>query len=133
MVLFRRTGWGRPEYETWSNQLLADQTRVRGPHRLGGRAVGRLALLHPDTTLEMVEEIVATMALIGRWPRRTGSDWERPVHLTVQDGTACRAVQPEDGRRPHIEKEQSSMPNQGGRPTSPPIDAGHPLAPTSPG
>jgi glutamate/tyrosine decarboxylase-like PLP-dependent enzyme len=62
VVLFRRRGWGWTEYETWSNRLLADQIGFVVPTVWEGRAVGRLALLHPDTTLEMIEEIVATMA-----------------------------------------------------------------------
>jgi aromatic-L-amino-acid decarboxylase len=62
VVLFRRLGWGWTEYETWSNQLLADQIGFVVPTVWEGRAVGRLALLHPDTSVEMIGEILATMA-----------------------------------------------------------------------
>jgi aromatic-L-amino-acid/L-tryptophan decarboxylase len=62
VVLFRRRGWEWTEYEAWSNRLLADQIGFVVPTVWEGRAVGRLALLHPDTTLEMIEEIVATLA-----------------------------------------------------------------------
>ena len=62
VVLFRRTGWDRHHYEQWSDQLLKDQIGFVVPTTWEGEPVGRLALLHPDTTLAMIEEIIATMA-----------------------------------------------------------------------
>ena len=62
VVLFRRTGWDRDRYERWSAQLLRDQVGFVVPTSWEGESVGRLALLHPDTTIEMIEEILATMA-----------------------------------------------------------------------
>jgi aromatic-L-amino-acid/L-tryptophan decarboxylase len=62
IVLFRRPGWGRAEYDAWSSQLLAGQTAFVTPTTWEGEAVARLAFLHPETTMEMVEEIFATMA-----------------------------------------------------------------------
>ena len=62
VVLFRRTGWDRDDYERWSDQLLSDQIGFVVPTTWEGEPVGRLALLHPDTTVEMIEEILATMA-----------------------------------------------------------------------
>jgi len=62
VVLFRRNGWDRHEYERWSAQLLDDQIGFVVPTSWEGESVGRLALLHPDTTIEMIEEILATMA-----------------------------------------------------------------------
>ncbi len=62
VVLFRRTGWDRDDYERWSDQLLKDQIGFVVPTTWEGEPVGRLALLHPDTTVEMIEEILATMA-----------------------------------------------------------------------
>jgi aromatic-L-amino-acid decarboxylase len=62
VILFRRTGWDRDRYERWSDQLLADQIGFVVPTTWEGEAVGRLALLHPDTTVEMIGEILATMA-----------------------------------------------------------------------
>ncbi len=60
VVLFRRTGWGRSDYEAWSDRLLADQIGFVMPTTWEGEPVGRLALLHPDTTIELVAEILAT-------------------------------------------------------------------------
>ncbi len=62
VVLFRRTGWDRERYEQWSDQLLRDQVGFVVPTTWEGESVGRLALLHPDTTIEMIEEILATTA-----------------------------------------------------------------------
>ena len=62
VVLFRRTGWDRARYEQWSAELLADQIGFVVPTTWEGESVGRLALLHPDTTIGIIEEILATMA-----------------------------------------------------------------------
>jgi len=62
VVLFRRTGWGWDDYERWSAQLLKEQIGFVVPTVWEDQPVGRLALLHPDTTLEMIDEIIATMA-----------------------------------------------------------------------
>ena len=62
VVLFRRTGWRWDHYEEWSDRLLRDQIGFVVPTLWEGEPVGRLALLHPDTTVAMVEEIIATMA-----------------------------------------------------------------------
>jgi glutamate/tyrosine decarboxylase-like PLP-dependent enzyme len=62
VVLFRRTGWTRRDHERWSARLLSDQIGFVMPTTWEGESVGRLALLHPDTTIEMIEEILATMA-----------------------------------------------------------------------
>ena len=61
VVLFRRTGWGRADYERWSAELLARQVGFVLHTSWEGEQVGRLAFLHPDTSLEMVEEILTTM------------------------------------------------------------------------
>jgi len=61
VILFRRTGWDWSDYEAWSNQLLEDQIGFVVPTHWEGEPVGRLALLHPDTTLAMIDEIIATM------------------------------------------------------------------------
>jgi aromatic-L-amino-acid/L-tryptophan decarboxylase len=62
VVLFRRTGWDRDDYEKWSDRLLDEQIGFVVPTTWEDEPVGRLALLHPDTTVEIIEEIVATMA-----------------------------------------------------------------------
>ena len=62
VVLFRRTGWDRAQYEQWSSRLLEDQIGFVVPTTWEGESVARLALLHPDTTIGIIQEIVATMA-----------------------------------------------------------------------
>ena len=62
VVLFRRTGWDRSDYERWSTKILNDQIGFVMPTTWEGEPVGRFAFLHPDTTLEMVKEILDTTA-----------------------------------------------------------------------
>jgi glutamate/tyrosine decarboxylase-like PLP-dependent enzyme len=62
VVLFRRPGWTKPDYEAWSAQLLTDQTGFVTPTTWVGETVARFAFLHPNTTEAMVREILATMA-----------------------------------------------------------------------
>ncbi|MFG2774720.1 pyridoxal phosphate-dependent decarboxylase family protein [Streptomyces sp. NPDC048350] len=61
-VLFRRTGWTAEDYREWSARLLAGQTAFVAPTGWQGETVARFAFLHPETSLELVEEIVDTMA-----------------------------------------------------------------------
>ncbi len=60
IVLFRRRGWTRGDYLRWSEDLLAAQTAFVTPSAWQGEPVVRLAFLHPGTTIEIVEEILAT-------------------------------------------------------------------------
>jgi aromatic-L-amino-acid/L-tryptophan decarboxylase len=62
IVLLRRPGWAREDYDRWSARLLADQTAFVTPTTWEGEPVARLAFLHPDTTLDMVGEILDSMA-----------------------------------------------------------------------
>jgi aromatic-L-amino-acid/L-tryptophan decarboxylase len=62
IVLFRRRGWGPDDYQRWSDELLAAQIAFVTPSSWHGETVARLAFLHPDTSLELVDEILATMA-----------------------------------------------------------------------
>jgi len=61
-VLFRRAGWSAEQYNVWSEKLLADQIGFVTPSKWEGETIARLAFLHPDTTMEIVEEILDTMA-----------------------------------------------------------------------
>lgn len=61
-VCFRRTGWTEQDYYTWSQRLLADQIGFVTPTGWDGETVARFAFLHPGTTMEMVQEILDTMA-----------------------------------------------------------------------
>ena len=62
IVLFRREGWDRRAYDDWSRRLLASQIGFVTPTTWEGAPTARLAFLHPGTTIEMVEEILATTA-----------------------------------------------------------------------
>ncbi len=62
IVLFRRTGWRKPDYDEWSARLLRDQIGFVTPTTWEGETVARFAFLHPNTTVEMIREILDTMA-----------------------------------------------------------------------
>ena len=62
IVLFRRVGWAKADYETWSARLLHEQIGLVTPTTWEGETVARFAFLHPHTTLTMVDEILASMA-----------------------------------------------------------------------
>ena len=61
VVLFRRLGWEPDDYQRWSRQLLADQVALVTPTKWEGETVARFAFLHPDTTMEMVAEVLDSM------------------------------------------------------------------------
>ncbi len=62
IVLFRRVGWARADYDAWSARVLAEQIAFVTPTAWEGEPVARMALLHPDTTTDVVREILDTMA-----------------------------------------------------------------------
>lgn len=62
VVLYRRTGWTPDRYHDWSAKLLADQVGFVTPTGWEGETVARFAFLHPDTTLDIVEEILDSMS-----------------------------------------------------------------------
>jgi aromatic-L-amino-acid/L-tryptophan decarboxylase len=62
VVLFRRPGWEARDYDRWSARLLAEQVGFVTPTTWEGERVARFAFLHPDTSVEMVDQILATMA-----------------------------------------------------------------------
>lgn len=61
VVLFRRRGWEESDYHAWSERLLNDQIGFVTPTKWEGETVARFAFLHPDTTPEIVQEILDTM------------------------------------------------------------------------
>jgi aromatic-L-amino-acid/L-tryptophan decarboxylase len=61
IVLFRRVGWSTEDYFAWSRRLLTEQVALVTPTTWEGETVARFAFLNPDTTLEMVREILETM------------------------------------------------------------------------
>ncbi len=62
ILLFRRRGWTRGDYERWSSRILSDQIALCVPTTWEGEPVARLALLHPETTLAIVQQVLASMA-----------------------------------------------------------------------
>jgi glutamate/tyrosine decarboxylase-like PLP-dependent enzyme len=61
IVLFRRPGWAKLDYDAWSARLLHDQIAFVTPTSWEGETVARFAFLHPNTTVEMIDEILASM------------------------------------------------------------------------
>jgi aromatic-L-amino-acid/L-tryptophan decarboxylase len=61
IVLFRRPGWSKADYEVWSARLLRDQVGFVTPTSWEGETVARFAFLHPDATVDMVDEILDSL------------------------------------------------------------------------
>ena len=61
VVLFHREGWVSADYDRWSRRLLADQIGFVPPTKWEGETVARFAFLHPETTIQMVGEILDSM------------------------------------------------------------------------
>jgi aromatic-L-amino-acid decarboxylase len=61
VVLFRRGGWDADAYLSWSRRLLGEQKALVTPTTWEGQPAARLAFLHPDTTLDLVAEILDSM------------------------------------------------------------------------
>ena len=61
MLLFRRVGWGHAEYDAWSRRLLEAQRAFVTSSSWRGETVGRLVFLHPATTTDMVDEVIAAL------------------------------------------------------------------------
>ena len=53
--------WSAQQYQDWSQHLLDQQVAFVTPSKWRGETVARFAFLHPDTTLELVAEILASM------------------------------------------------------------------------
>jgi hypothetical protein len=58
IVLWRRPGWTKDDYLGLQNRLLADQVAFATPTVWEGEVMGRFALLHPSTTLDMVRVVL---------------------------------------------------------------------------
>jgi glutamate/tyrosine decarboxylase-like PLP-dependent enzyme len=61
IVLWRRTGWAADDYTRWSRELLREQVAFCLPTRWHGEVVARAVFLHPNTTVEMFDEVLDTM------------------------------------------------------------------------
>ena len=62
VVLFRRKGWGAAEYDAWSERLFAARIAFVAPTTWEGEPTARLAFVHPNTSIELVETILRSMA-----------------------------------------------------------------------
>ena len=62
VVLFRRRGWDPAQYTRWADQLLTDQVAFIPPSAWEGETVARFAFLHPQTSMELVRQILDRMA-----------------------------------------------------------------------
>lgn len=62
IVLFRRTGWQEADYVAWARGLLDRGVAFVLPTRWQGETVGRFVFLHPGTTVELFDEVIAAMA-----------------------------------------------------------------------
>jgi glutamate/tyrosine decarboxylase-like PLP-dependent enzyme len=58
VVLFRRLGWQEADYYAWARGLHEDEVAFIPPSAWEGETVGRFAFLHPDTTLDLVREVL---------------------------------------------------------------------------
>ena len=58
IVLWRRPGWTRADYLGLQNRLLAEQVAFATPTVWEGEVIGRFALLHPSTNIEMVQVVL---------------------------------------------------------------------------
>ncbi len=61
IVAFTRTGWGRDDYQKWSDQLLEDQIGFVTPSSHQGEPILRFAIVNPWTTMADIEIILATL------------------------------------------------------------------------
>jgi aromatic-L-amino-acid decarboxylase len=61
VVLFRRPGWSDDDYASWSRRLLDEQVAFVLPTRWRGETVGRAVFLHPDTTIDVFDEVLDAM------------------------------------------------------------------------
>jgi len=61
VVLFRRRGWDSAQYTRWADQLLTDQVAFIPPSAWEGETVARFAFLHPDTSMDLVRQILDRM------------------------------------------------------------------------
>lgn len=61
VILWRRKGWGPQDYVAMQDRLLEKQIAFVTPTSWNGETVGRFAFVHPNTTLQMVEQTIAEL------------------------------------------------------------------------
>jgi glutamate/tyrosine decarboxylase-like PLP-dependent enzyme len=62
IVLFKRIGWTMPEYQQWSDRLLADGDAFVVPTSWAGDTVLRICIVNPRTTLDDVRMLIDSLA-----------------------------------------------------------------------
>ncbi len=61
VILFRKAGWDGARWQRWASELLAEQVAFVAPTTWKGETLGRLVFLHPNTTTEIIDEVLATL------------------------------------------------------------------------
>ncbi len=61
VVVFRREGWQRSDYQAWSDRLLEEQKAFVVPSSHAGETVLRFAIISPLTTFETLTDILDTL------------------------------------------------------------------------
>jgi len=61
VVVFKRSGWQLADYEAWSAKLLADGIAFVVPSSHRGEPNARFAIVNPETTFELLVEILDSM------------------------------------------------------------------------
>jgi L-2,4-diaminobutyrate decarboxylase len=61
IVAFTRPGWKMPDYQRWSDKLLADQIGFIPPSSHHGQPILRFAIVNPWTKVSDIEAILATL------------------------------------------------------------------------
>ena len=62
IVVWERIGWSPEQYQAWSDMLIEKQIALVTPSSHQGRVNTRVAILNPQTSLELLVEILDTMA-----------------------------------------------------------------------
>ncbi|WP_062292441.1 pyridoxal phosphate-dependent decarboxylase family protein [Demequina phytophila] len=62
VVVFRKDGWTRANYDAWCARLLADQRAFVVPSSHHGEPVLRFAIINPMTTFALLREVLDTLA-----------------------------------------------------------------------
>lgn len=61
VVLWRKKGWSPADYASMQDRLLEKQIAFVTPTTWQGETVGRFAFINPNTTIEMVKEVIAEL------------------------------------------------------------------------
>ena len=66
VVLLERDGWARAEWDEWAAAALRDGIAFVAPTRWRGCDVGRVVFLHPDASLDVVDELLGRLSAAPR-------------------------------------------------------------------